>query len=181
MRIFVSDVRAQLDSGEDRSALVRKLLAYAVKKVWGSEMPEIVKDEKGKPFFAGKADMHFSLSHTKSHVLVAVSEYPVGADIEALRPVREGSERLFSPEMLADFGYFGGWTLREAVFKLRGEGKLRSMDIRFLEGEIATPYDGVKCRRYDMDGCAIAVAAWDGNFPDEVELVEAERFCQESA
>lgn len=181
MRIFVSDVRAQLDSGEDRSALVRKLLAYAVKKVWGSEMPEIVKDEKGKPYFLGDTGMHFSLSHTKRHVLAAVSDHAVGADIEMLRPIRGGFERLFSPEMLADFGYFGGWTLREAVFKLQGEGELRCMDIRLLDGEIVSPYAGVKCRRYDMDGCAIAVAAWDGNFPDEVELVEAERFCQESA
>lgn len=177
MRIFASDVRAQLAAGGDRSMLVRKLLGYAVKEQWGMDLPEIEKDEKGKPYFAGKADMYFSLSHSKTHVLAAVSTRPVGADIETLRPIREGTQRLFSPEMLADFGYFGGWTLREAVFKLCGEGALRTMDIRMRDGEIVTPFEGVKCRSYDIAGCAIAAAAWENDFPDEVEIIEAERFC----
>ncbi len=181
MRIFVSDVRAELARGADRSELVRALLAYAVKRVWDCEMPEIIKDEKGKPYFAGETAMHFSLSHGKSHVLVALSEHPVGADVETLRPVRAGAKRLFSPEMLDAFGYFGAWTLREAVFKLRGEGSLRSMDIRLEGDEIVTPFEGVKCRLYKLHDCVLAAASADDEFPEEPERVESERFYGERA
>ena len=176
MQIFVSDVRELLAEGVSQSELARALLRYAVAEVWGCEMPEIVRDGRGKPFFAGAENMHFSLSHTKTHVLAAVSGHPVGADIETLREVRKGYERLFSPGMLSDFGYFGGWTLREAVFKLRGEGKLRSMDIRLENGSVVTPYEGIRCRLYTLDGCAAAAAAWEGEFPEKIEMVENTKF-----
>ncbi len=180
MRIFISDVREQLAAGENQSALARRLLAYAVEQVWGREMPEIIKDCRGKPFFSGVEDMHFSLSHTKSHVLAAVSEKAVGADTETAR-VSRGSERLFSAEMLDDFGYLGGWCLREAVYKLRGEGELRKMDIRRREGRIVTPYEGISCRLYELADCIVAAAAWDDDFPDFPEIVPSERFCERRA
>lgn len=177
MRIFASDVQALLAAGENRSALVRALLAYAVAEKWGCAMPEIRKDEKGKPYFVGREDMHFSLSHTKTHVLAAVSDCPVGADIEAIRPVKKEFERLFSPEMLHDFGYFGAWTLREAVFKLRGDGALRSMDIRLYGGVIVTPFEGLSCRSYRLPGLAAAAASFRDDFPEKIELVESSKFC----
>ena len=173
MRIFVCDVRKALAAGEDEHVLARRLLAYAVAEVWGRELPPIEKDEMGKPYFPGGENMHFSLSHTRTHVLAAVSEYPVGADIETLMPVKESHKRLFSDGMLADFGYFGGWTLREAVFKLRGCGSLRSMEIRRVDGEIVTPYEGVRCAVWSMDGCAVAAACQEGELPEEVEIIES--------
>ena len=101
MHIFVSDVRELLSAGESQSELARALLRYAVAEVWGCEMPETARDSRGKPFFVGTEDMHFSLSHTKTHVLAALSDHPVGADIETLREVKAGFERLFSPGMTA--------------------------------------------------------------------------------
>jgi len=176
MRIFASDVRELMAAGVSRGELARALLRYAVREYWGEEMPDIEKDSRGKPFFAGREDMHFSLSHTKTHILAAVSEYHVGADIETIRPVKEENKRLFSPEMLADFGYFGGWTLREAVFKLRGEGSLRNMDTRLLDGRIVTPFECVRCASYTVPGCAAAAAAMEGSFPEHIEIVDAEKF-----
>ena len=181
MRIFVSDVRRELAAGADESELVREVLAYAVKKHWGCAMPAIEKDGRGKPCFEGVENMHFSLSHTKTHVLVAVSDSPVGADIETVRETKKAFERLFSPRMLSDFGYFGGWTLREAVFKLRGEGKLREMDFRLEGGEIVAPFEGIHCRGYEYEGCAIAAASWKNCFPEIIEKVEPEIFCSERA
>lgn len=177
MRIFVSDVRELLAAGGDEHALVRALLGHAVREVWHIGLPPIEKDGSGKPFFPGVENMHFSLSHSKTHVLAAVSESPVGADIETLREVKRGRERLFSPEMLADFGYFGGWTLREAVFKLRGGAPLRSMDIRRVNGEIVTPYEGVSCAVYELPGCVAAAACREGELPEAVEMVDSGIFC----
>ena len=181
MRIFISDVRSLLAEGADKSALARALLRHGVKEVWGCEMPHIEKDRRGKPLFAGMEKMHFSLSHSKTHVLVALSDAPVGADTETLRPVKEENERLFSPGMLADFGYFGGWCLREAVFKLRGEGSLRSMDIRMRDGEAVTPYEGIKCALYSLPGCVAAAASRGDEFPYEIEIVESTIFWNSDA
>jgi len=181
MRIFASDVRTLLADGADRSALARALLSFAVKEMWECEAPEIVRSENGKPFFAGEENMHFSLSHSKNHILVAVSEYPVGADIETLRPVKKEYERLFSLEMLEQFGYFGGWTLREAVFKLRGKGSLRKMEIRREASGLITPGEGIACAIYAHDDCAVAAATWEDEFPSEIEWVEIEYFWQVSA
>lgn len=181
MRIFVSDVRRLLAAGENQSELARALLRYGVERVWNCPMPEMEKDGRGKPYFVGTRDMHFSLSHTKTHVLAALSDSPVGADIETLRPVKKEFERLFSPEMLEDFGYFGAWTLREAVFKLVGEGRLRSMDIRLDGGRIVTPYEGVACRAYTAPDFAAAAASRDGSFPAEIEMVESSIFWNKKA
>lgn len=177
MRIFISDVSALIKKGESKSKLVRALLRYAVRQVWDVDCPEIDKTEKGKPYFPGHEGMHFSLSHSKKHVLAALSEHDVGADVETLREVRQGAERLFSKEMLDTFGYFGGWVLRESVYKLTNEGRLRTMDIKMTEDDIATPFEGVRCRLYEnVPGCTVAAACYEGNFPEKIEIVEAERF-----
>lgn len=45
-------------------------------------MPDIVKDSNGKPWFPSRPDLHFSVSHCRSAVMVAISSQPVGCDIE---------------------------------------------------------------------------------------------------
>ena len=176
MRIFISDVREPLSVGADQSRLARELLRWGVREVWGCDMPDIERVENGKPYFVGAENMHFSLSHTKTHVLAALSDGPVGADAETLRPVKKEHERLFSAEMLKNFGYFGGWTLREAVFKLVGSGSLRSMEIGLEGGRITTGFDGVRCKLYMLPDCAVAVADYSGNFPENAEIIECSKF-----
>ena len=177
MRIFAADVGQLYARGVSASEAVRALLAYAVEKTWHTNCPAMAKHPNGKPYFPDHPDKFFSLSHSKSHVLVALSEQDVGADIETLREIKGSPERLFSREMLADFGYFGGWTLRESVFKLTGEGSLRRMDIRRVDGEIVTPYEGVRCKVYELPGCVAAAACFEGDFPERVEIVDSAIIC----
>lgn len=176
MRIFAADVGQLYAHGVIASETVRALLAYAVEKTWHTSCPAMAKHPNGKPYFPDHPDKFFSLSHSKSHVLVALSEQDVGADIETLREIKGSPERLFSREMLADFGYFGGWTLRESVFKLTGEGSLRRMEFRLTDGEISTPFGDVFCRLYREPDCVIAISAHKGIFPDKVEYVDIEDF-----
>ena len=45
-------------------AQARDLLALAIREAWGlSPLPEIARREGGKPFFPGREDLHFNLSH----------------------------------------------------------------------------------------------------------------------
>ena len=63
------------------------LLAYAVRAVWGIDLPETAVLPGGKPYFPACPQAHFSVSHTRTAVLVAVSAAPVGADVEQVRPL----------------------------------------------------------------------------------------------
>ena len=58
------------------------LLAYAVRAVWGIDLPETAELPGGKPYFPACPQLHFSVSHTRTAALVAVSAAPVGADVE---------------------------------------------------------------------------------------------------
>lgn len=90
--------------------------------------------KNGKPFLPGFPDFHFSLSHSGDWAVCAVSEFPVGVDIEQVRELRKGvAERFFSPEecaLLAGLGedaFFVFWTLKEAAVKASGEGLARGL------------------------------------------------------
>ena len=76
------------------------------------------RSEKGKPLTEGA---FFSISHSGSLVACAVSDYPVGLDIERIRPVPARLGRALQPwERTADFWQL--WTRREAALKCRGDG-----------------------------------------------------------
>ena len=63
------------------------LLAYAVFRRWGlTALPELARAEQGKPFFPAFPDYHFNLSHSGTFALCAVDEFPVGTDMETIRP-----------------------------------------------------------------------------------------------
>lgn len=89
----------------------------------------------GKPEFAD-LPLHFSISHSGDYVLCAVSDAPIGADIQQIRQnvdARKLASRFF-PKQERDevFGiadetarrerFFHLWTRREAYAKLTGEG-----------------------------------------------------------
>lgn len=178
MRIFTSDVGAFCKNKKQVSASAYRLLEYAVMEEWGMACLEIARTRSGKPYFSGEENRFFSMSHTGTHILVGVSEGGLGVDIEAVRPLREGlAERIFSEHMRREFSFFEGWTLREAIFKLTGEGGLTSMELQKRDGIIITPFDSVKCRTYDsVAGCAAAVADYTGNFPEKIENIDPELF-----
>lgn len=176
MRLFTADAGGLCRDKGQVSAAGYALVRYAARAVWG-ECPEIVRPERGKPFFDA-AGRFFSLSHTGARLLVGVSEHELGVDAERFREVRAGlRERIMSPGERGEFEFFELWTLREAVFKLTGRGALMSMELRRCGGEVITPFAGVRCRSYgDLPGCAAAAAAFEGDFPRKIENVPPERF-----
>ena len=85
----------------------------------------------GKPFLKDHPEVHFNISHCKNGILVAVSDEPVGVDIESYRKVDESLVRYTmneeerrtiqtSDDPVRTFIEY--WTKKEAVFKLRGTG-----------------------------------------------------------
>ena len=89
------------------------------------------RNEHGKPFLKDYPEVFFNLSHCKNGIAVAVSDQPIGIDIESFRQVsdslirytmNEEERRIIaeSDDPVRTFTEY--WTKKEAVFKLRGTG-----------------------------------------------------------
>ncbi len=139
------------DSGQRQSLLAYRLLCQGLREAYGiMEQPTFVYNEHGKPSLpptGGNASqalalgslrrrkgegLHFSLSHCKEGVCCAISDRPVGIDIESA--TRHIPESLIDYTMdpseqslirgSADPGrtFLRLWTQKEAVFKRMGTG-----------------------------------------------------------
>ena len=90
--------------------------------------------ENGKPYFPSAPHIGFSLSHAGHYALCALSDRPVGCDIEAIRPFDARlPRRFFTPEECADLDalpspeeksarFCAFWTLKESFVKAIGKG-----------------------------------------------------------
>ncbi len=85
----------------------------------------------GNPYLTDRSDVHFSISHCRSAIAVAVSDSPIGVDVEAFRSFSDGllNKSMNSSEKAAILAseepqeaFASLWTRKEAVFKLLGTG-----------------------------------------------------------
>ena len=88
-------------------------------------------NEHGKPMLKEVSNIHFSISHCKEAIAVAVADRPVGIDVETLRMPSEalaekvmdkGEKLLFDISDTAEDFFTALWTAKEAVMKCRGTG-----------------------------------------------------------
>ena len=91
--------------------------------------PSFLYNEHGAPYLA--AGPYFSISHCKQGIAVAVSDSPIGVDIEAIRPLNENLVRktMNSEEQACIFSsthpeveFIRLWTKKEAYVKMQGTG-----------------------------------------------------------
>lgn len=85
----------------------------------------------GKPFYIGRDNFRFSVSHTKNIVAAAFSDHPIGIDIESAdRKAHNIAKRCCTADELGyldvsdkkDRDLIRIWTKKEALSKLTGEG-----------------------------------------------------------
>lgn len=154
------------------------LLAYAVRAVWGIALPETAELPGGKPYFPACPQLHFSVSHTRTAALVAVSVAPVGADVEQVRPLHPAMARRLAQADCGDLQPFELWTLRESWFKLTGAGDLRTIPFRRAAGVLVPPEAGALCRVYDgIPGCMAAVCSLAERPPERLQFVPPREIC----
>ena len=124
------------------------LLEYAVSQhfPWIVHPLAISIAEGGKPYLVNEPGVHFSLSHSANWAVCAISDHPVGVDIERCEPGRRDiASRFFHKEEVRylntllpsarDDAFYKLWTLKESFVKSTGRGldlPLRSfwIDIR---------------------------------------------------
>lgn len=188
MKIYYADIRGADEhrarlrgrTGAPGSAFALSLLFASARDFWGFDtLPRLDAVPGGKPFFPDFPDCRFSLSHTDTHVLAALSAAPVGADIQTRRPLRPGfARRLATPRELDDFDFFELWTLRESFYKLTGTGSLRTLRFCRADGHILAPDPAAQCRLYaDASGCAAAVCSFDDTPPEALTSVALSAIC----
>ena len=98
-------------------------------------------NEHGKPFFAGRPDLFFSLAHSGRMAVAALAAYPIGVDVEDL----------------SSFPYDctdpRTWTTMESVGKAIGIGVGPYVD----SGTFAVP-DGFRVEHLDCAGHLVCIA-----------------------
>ena len=122
--------------------------------------------------------MFFSLSHSGGCVLCAVSDHPVGADIQELREVKAGIARYFHRRerdwlmsLLEDerqAGLFRLWTRKEAWVKAVSGDRMLTLS----ESDVTHGLPGLHFRDYAIPGgYAAAVCGEDPALPDSIEEI----------
>lgn len=94
--------------------------------------------QAGKPVFAQREDVYFSLSHSGPYAMCAVSGQPVGADVQQVKPIHLSVARRFhfrerdwlaeQPQAEQTRAFFQIWTRKEAWVKAVSRDSLLSLD-----------------------------------------------------
>ena len=94
-----------------------------------NQQPIFLYNDYGAPYIEGGP--HFSISHCKRGIAVAVSENPIGIDIEAIRSFKpelmrktmnEDEQLRITSSAIPEVEFIRFWTQKEALLKLQGTG-----------------------------------------------------------
>ena len=120
------------EQGQRLCVLAYQLLKEGLQKEYDlTDNPIFEYNEHGKPSIVGHPEIYFNLSHCKEAVVCAISDKPVGVDVESHR---EFSESLINytlnDEEIAEIKksdnvaatFIRLWTMKEAKLKLSGQG-----------------------------------------------------------
>ena len=118
--------------GQAECAFSYLLLCELLQREYGiGEQPHFVAGPHGKPSLKEYPHVHFNMSHCKAGIVVAVSDHPVGVDIEQVGRGNDALARYaFNEDEYARFvgsdapaiEFARLWTQKEAVAKLTGRG-----------------------------------------------------------
>ena len=145
------------------------LLAYALRQAGAGDL-RLAFSEYGKPSLAYCSDIHFNLSHSGTLAVCAVSDRPVGADVEALTPFApEVASFCFQPREIEwlerqadrDLAFTRLWTRKESYLKYLGAGLSVPMNtFSALPGE--SPADGITLTEHAAEGHRLCICADGG-------------------
>lgn len=136
------------ESARQESLAAGLLYAYAAGRRGLSPDEPVTILPAGKPVFAGRNDMFFSLSHSGRFVLCAFGDAPVGADVQQMRRYRPGIMKRFSPgeqawlsslpEEARPAAFFRLWARKEAWVKAASGSRMLSLS----ETDVIRPLPG---------------------------------------
>lgn len=138
------------------------LLIYALHKECGLSAPRIACTNTGKPYLLDNPDIHFNISHCPQGCVCAISDMPIGVDIQDIRPFSQdiasrccsaAELRLLEQANNPATCFTRMWAMKESYLKMTGEGiaqNLSAIDTTGVYRAIHTTF---------MNNCYIAVSS----------------------
>ena len=154
-------LKFKFEQGQRLCVLAYQLLKEGLHKEYGiTENPIFEYNEHGKPSIVGHPEIYFNLSHCKEAVVCAVSNHPIGIDVES---IREFKDSLVNYTMNDDevreieasenpaSAFIRLWTMKEATMKLVGTGI--SNDMKTVIDTAKYKYTTIDRQRYIYTVC----------------------------
>ena len=87
-------LRYRHEFGQRACAAAYLLLLKALREDYGiTDAPTFKYGEHGKPTLTEYPEIHFNLSHCREAAICVIDNYPIGVDIENIRPYKESLAR----------------------------------------------------------------------------------------
>ena len=125
-------LKFKYELGQRLCVLAYQLLKKGLREEYGINVnPLFEYNEHGKPSIVGHPEIFFNMSHCKYAVVCAISDKPVGIDVESIREYKEGlvnytmnDEEILEIESAENpaSAFIRLWTMKEATMKLIGTG-----------------------------------------------------------
>lgn len=154
--------------------------------------------EYGKPHLKNFDKFHFNISHSGKWVLCAISDKPIGIDVEKIKDLDiKIADRFFSKQEVEDLYnknendrlkyFFDLWTLKESYIKADGRGlniPLNSFSFKIKDDKIVFSTENLlkNCffKRYKIDGnYRLSVCSLTSNFPNSIQTQKGELLLSE--
>lgn len=157
----------------------RQLLRHAL--IQAGRPPDLEPERLpgGKPVIPG---FPFSLSHAGDWAVCAVSDGPVGVDLERERPLRYSVERKLTAREQAELsmlppdereaGFFDLWVLKEAALKYTGQGLagLSRVEVSRSPARVVLPGVSAALLVFPAPGYHLALCGSAPN-PEQAEVI----------
>lgn len=162
--------KLRLNADKMRCVGAWALTSYALSCEGITDLSNIKFTEKGKPYL-NNCNIHFNISHSGEYVMCAVSNQPLGCDVEAISNVDlkiaekyfniAEAEKIFNnpePDRQRDM-FFRLWTLKESFMKAVGKGltlKLNDFSVVINNGDATVkqeiePHKTFYFKEYSID------------------------------
>jgi len=125
-------LKFKFEQGRRLCVLAYLLLKQGLREVYGiTDNPIFEYNEHGKPAIIGHPEIYFNLSHCKQAAVCAISDRPVGIDVESIREYKDSlvhytmnDEEIKEIESAKNpaAAFIRLWTMKEAALKLIGTG-----------------------------------------------------------
>jgi 4'-phosphopantetheinyl transferase len=149
-----------------------------------NEQLEFSVNAYGKPYLANNPGVHFNVSHTGNYVACALSDEPVGIDIELIKPFGPKiAERFFAPDEKAHIAANGNmasfyevWTKKESRIKWEGIGLSKPLSsFSVFESDSGEPSQPVYHKAF-QNSEAICHVCSAKQFAPSVRVIETAEF-----
>lgn len=134
-------LKQKIKQNADNMLIGEILAKTAIKKTFGIDISKqnFTYTEYGKPYLSNYPEVHFNISHSVEYVACAVSDKPIGVDIQKISEYNSNvAKRVCNEKELVQIEnsldkaseFTKLWTQKEAVLKMYGPG-IASGDIKY--------------------------------------------------